>query len=1514
MDEAEKAIKEFEEVTGPDLVKAKIIKGSIYKSNRYKELITQQRQANLNFNQSLAKAKAAFMDVEDDLKKAQWADNELASAMGDDLDDSILKSDVKNLDLKKIYSLKGEAYSFKNSKVPEVRTYLQRLNVDKGVVRLDPEAIVRDFNSDVPLPYLSGNATDPVTGLKSKVSSRELNVLINLGVDPSNLKKAMIKKYGEKLAPYHYIKFFGDRGELILKYQKESGIPKEKFYLGSKSTDAIYKRATYEALFSKQGLDLNPDHVKHGFAGKITKDGHMNNPEVMARKAAENLDLDQFLLTLKQAKDPTVSRTAGKKTLSQLADGGDFINASTFTSDVDVRDVIVALGKQQEGLFKSTFKTVDDLATATGYTPSSKGAVEGAARKHVIDSLRETLDGLAKDGDLSSSELEETLIKAEGILDGSDLPALKSKSLDNMPPQELSAMASRVFALRARVSSQAKHLQNLADGWEKKITENGKVEDSDRAEFLLQNLIITRDLAEIRLSARAAGKTLAAHRNYDTLMARINDLKSGLKPGETNSELVALYRELINGAGGAKKVDAQIEAYNILRKKEPAAWLKQDDQFLKTLEDHAQLARAYKADLGHALNDVLINNMLSGPSTHSVNGISGIIKANVEHMSTLLGSYAPDVMWKRGFGREDYKILNDSISVAQAKLFARSTAMEELKYFYGASWDLVRLFFKHHDESTHIVGNDRYNRFKETADALNHSFRSDQDTTITLGNPREIFIDRHQVGRGSANSHQIGGAAKRIAQDTPIIGGTGARNLVTAVGDTGAAQSLAKGWDSFYQHFIRQATRKMNAADQMFKRIHFNSKIRSTLHGHATIVKGMTDPNDIEKYVEFFKKDLMLPNGAAFSEKNLKLDIYRELGAEIDPATGESRWTGKALTVKANEIFKKRQHIRDADGNILMDMSTREALAKEAVETGDARTFTNDVDHFQQKAWEQDSAAYEAMTTEQKHTMGANVPADSLSKSWAKRANDFISESAFGRFVVNFMQTPWNVFSQTWAHTPLLSKFNSQNIADFHSSDPALRAASRGRQVIGGALWAASGYLVSNSRMTGGYSADPDRRKAQIAAGFKPYTITLPNGAKLNYDRLDPFTTPLKIAANTHEIFRFSRRHVDEDSNVLSDFGNAFWTATIQSTQDSTYLKGVSETVSALEDISKQKNKLVAESAWKFARPKLEALIPNATKDFSPAMYDKLEREAEGFLDSFVKKTWPYGLPPKRHPLFGNAMETSERYPNKAIKVLSPLKYYKPEKTSVVMDELVSLFAGIEPPSPYFRGDKEINMGKYYAKTLKNSKEAKSFTARGGDSCPIGEGQDFYDFFQQYISRRKVKVDGAYLQTYKNNIPMEWTKEQRDDAREVIDAFIDHNNKRKGVKVNLETYIMTFMMSPEYQKIPVATSKELDMLSHRIDFIRDIVSDWREDAFNELIGVSPTSKDGIENIGTVGEPIPSYRGVVAKFWPDLNEKALLNRELKEFRKKGNIFNLKEQIQLQTEAEQNTPALPEPIDQ
>jgi hypothetical protein len=297
-----------------------------------------------------------------------------------------------------------------------------------------------------------------------------------------------------------------------------------------------------------------------------------------------------------------------------------------------------------------------------------------------------------------------------------------------------------------------------------------------------------------------------------------------------------------------------------------------------------------------------------------------------------------------------------------------------------------------------------------------------------------------------------------------------------------------------------------------------------------------------------------------------------------------------------------------------------------------------------------------------------------------------------------------------------------------------------------------------------------------------------------------------------------------------------------------------------------------------------------------PGSLDQTKRDVRSIFGRAVAKVYPWGLPPARLGITGEKIPNNELYPNKLMHAFTFSKSYKPTRKDIVYQELVSLDSAIGSPTIREFGVDYLNRTNYYAEInipkpakVENAKDKKkrldrsnalenianNFRAPGGARCPVKPGQDVYDFWQQYMSVRKVKVARAMSKVASSTFE-EFQHEMGDTERKLLEDWIKSVKSLDNKPVTLRTYLNSIIGTKEWEKMKEyeETQEALDTRSVtqkksvRLDILRKIIQTCREDSWNELV-------DGVKKDGSVN-PKNSHKGIISAFWVDYAGLRMLN--------------------------------------
>ena len=271
-------------------------------------------------------------------------------------------------------------------------------------------------------------------------------------------------------------------------------------------------------------------------------------------------------------------------------------------------------------------------------------------------------------------------------------------------------------------------------------------------------------------------------------------------------------------------------------------------------------------------------------------------------------------------------------------------------------------------------------------------------------------------------------------------------------------------------------------------------------------------------------------------------------------------------------------------------------------------------------------------------------------------------------FVLPFIKTPVNIARYTFERTPfapLVGQWRADLAAGGARADLAMARMATGTAIVLTAMDYADSGIVSGKGPT-----DPGEREAMMRQGWQPYSLKV--GERwYSYNRADPFGSLMGFAADVSE--RVNRGEIQEDD--VDEWGEVMAmgiAAVSQTAINKTYLRGVAEIVTAIEEAGKGR-----ESGS-------ERYVSNLLASFTP--YTALVGNVERVVDPTVRESanpWETiqarvaglsdKLPPKRN-LWGEEIR-AESGLGKAYDFFSPVQS-REIKPSPVDSEIMRLAPG----------------------------------------------------------------------------------------------------------------------------------------------------------------------------------------------------------------------------------------------
>ena len=443
-----------------------------------------------------------------------------------------------------------------------------------------------------------------------------------------------------------------------------------------------------------------------------------------------------------------------------------------------------------------------------------------------------------------------------------------------------------------------------------------------------------------------------------------------------------------------------------------------------------------------------------------------------------------------------------------------------------------------------------------------------------------------------------------------------AENLGMQQGDNGyeVVDKLGK--------FFRWPSRGLMATDEFFKQLNYRrtARIKATMEG---IKQGITDPQDLAKYVTDRVQSVIRDGGQHYSQETLIREGTRLADEQGLKGTNKTKFINKHVTDNWNE---------DAS-----------ALAEYAVDEARYLTFTGEL---------------------QKGTLGNTI-------------QTVVRNHPLASFILPFIRTPLNILKYAFERTPGVFGMKNERQKLFNelkSDDPTIKAQAAGRlatsaAITGELLMLAMGW---GPNLTGGGPRDPKQKEALQATGWRPYSIKI-GDQYISYQRLDPFATMLGVVADMRDTF-------SDNAGFQSNPAEEIFAATIITFQrnvtNKSYLAGLQMFTDAMSDSTGNKME-------RLIRNLSSSMLPMSGL-MSQGQYGagtQEQRELRSVVDGLMHKT-PFmrdKLDPKRN-LLGEAYMI-ENVP--FIGAINPIAH-STDKNDPVFNELAKLgHAFRQPPSTY---------------------------------------------------------------------------------------------------------------------------------------------------------------------------------------------------------------------------------------
>ena len=230
------------------------------------------------------------------------------------------------------------------------------------------------------------------------------------------------------------------------------------------------------------------------------------------------------------------------------------------------------------------------------------------------------------------------------------------------------------------------------------------------------------------------------------------------------------------------------------------------------------------------------------------------------------------------------------------------------------------------------------------------------------------------------------------------------------------------------------------------------------------------------------------------------------------------------------------------------------------------------------------------------------------------------------KFVIPFVQTPMNVFKEMARHSPAAPIIGEWRAAIAEGG--AARSKAIAEMMVGTGISALAASWAFSGHISGAGDPDPNKRRAQAAAGWQPYSVKIGN-TWYSYQRIQPLGTLLGMAADMADAWQHMTP--EERDKVPRILGLAFSNAVT----NQTFLQGITNLSDALSQPDRK--------GPRFVQNLVASAIPAAAGQ-SAQLFDPYVREVDS-IKAAVQNRIPGlrgDLAPQRDP-FGEPVRNPER-------------------------------------------------------------------------------------------------------------------------------------------------------------------------------------------------------------------------------------------------------------------------------
>jgi len=450
--------------------------------------------------------------------------------------------------------------------------------------------------------------------------------------------------------------------------------------------------------------------------------------------------------------------------------------------------------------------------------------------------------------------------------------------------------------------------------------------------------------------------------------------------------------------------------------------------------------------------------------------------------------------------------------------------------------------------------------------------------------------------------------------------------------------------------------------------------------------------------IKYFQEAMILAN-RSFRKNDSILDTNTKLDTQFKKANnrvGKAIETPTRLLTAEDEFFKQLNYRAKVYAKVVNE-AVRKGISNKKINTLPNGKKYSDFDKYIEDRFEEafrPNGEASSQFLDAKLYAQENTFTKQLGKSLGGSVQNAVNTVPVLRQIIPFVRTPVNIARAVLDRTPGLALATKRFRDELFSPDPTIRAAARGKQLIGGALFTTALVLANSGAITGGIDKNRTVNRQKFDSGWRPYSIKIGDNY-YSYERLDPFGMFLGLVADYAEIAE-DLADVDRDTlaeaNLVSlikhiditdypAFAGAGFISTTKNIASKTYVKSLTDFLEALSSGDMKE--------WeRYGKQKVASFIPSVV---SGVMNDQLYRETRDLTTTLKNKSGIFGF---GDPSFNALGEVRLKQQNDFDSLINPIT-----KTiavdDVVVNEFVRLNQGFEAISQNIGSRNNIDLTEY---------------------------------------------------------------------------------------------------------------------------------------------------------------------------------------------------------------------------